>query len=184
MSKTQLTAIALAAAFSNTAWSQIDNDDGFYVGAALGNFSSEIDDVGDANFDFDEDESASRIFAGWRFNNFVAIELGRYDFGEATTAPDLLSISADTKGWAPSIIGTLPVGPVELFVRGGIIFYDVDVSLDGGEVFNESGEDPVYAAGIGVTVLERLNLKLEYEVVEISEFDDAEAVWLAGSWRF
>ena len=185
MSRTKLMAIVLAVGLSNSAWSQVaENNDGFYVGAALGNFESEIDDIEDANFDFDADESAARIFAGWRFNGFVAIELGRYDFGEATNAADLLAISTDTKGWAPSIVGTLPVGPVEFFIRGGILFYDVEVNLDGGQLLDESGEDPVYAAGVGVTVLERLNLKLEYEVVEISEFADAEAVWLAGSWRF
>jgi hypothetical protein len=161
-----------------------DNDEGFYIGVALGNFSSEIDNIDDANFDFDEDESASRIFAGWRFNNFLAVELDRYDFGEASGAAGLLSISTDTKGWAPGIVGTLPLGPVELFVRGGIIFYDVEVNVDGGELFDESGEDPVYAAGVGFTVFERLNLKLEYEVVEISEYDDAEAVWLSAAWRF
>jgi OOP family OmpA-OmpF porin len=161
-----------------------DNDEGFFLGGGLGNYSAEIDNVDDADFDFDEDESASRIFAGWRFNNFFAAQVDRYDFGEAANAPALLNVSADTKGWAPSIVGTFPLGPVELFIRGGIVFYDVEVSIDGGRVFDESGEDPVYSAGIGFTVLERLNLKLEYEVVEISEYDDAEAVWLSGAWRF
>jgi OOP family OmpA-OmpF porin len=174
-----------ASALAQAAWSQPgENDDGFFVGAALGNFSTEIDDVDDANFDFDEDESASRIFAGFRFNNFFSAQLDRYDFSEASNAPGLLNVTADTKGWAPSVIGTLPLGPVELFIRGGILLYDVDVSFAGGEVIDESGEDPVYSAGIGFTVLERLNLKLEYESVEISEYDDAEAVWLSGSWRF
>lgn len=181
----KLTVALLTGTFAHGAWSQIgDNDDGFYVGAALGNFSAEIDDVDDADFDFDEDESASRIFAGWRFNRFISAEVGRYDFGEASNASTLLNVSTDTRGWAPAVVGTLPLGPVELFIRGGIIFYDIDVNIDGGEVFDESGEDPVYAAGVGFTVLERLNLKLEYEVVEISEYDDAEAVWLSAAWRF
>lgn len=185
MYKRSIVLIVMAGMLSHGAWAQPgENEDGFYIGAALGNFSTEIDDVDDADFDFDEDESASRLFAGWRFNNFFAVQLDRYDFSEANDASGLLDVSADTKGWAPSVVGTLPLGPVELFIRGGIIFYDVDVSIDGGRVFDESGEDPVYSAGIGFTVLERLNLKLEYEAVQISEYDDAEAVWLSGSWRF
>jgi hypothetical protein len=185
MNKGILFAAVAAGSMTSPAWAQFgDNEEDFYIGAALGNFSSEIDDIDDADFDFDEDESASRIFGGWRFNNFFSVQVDRYDFGEASNAAGLLNVSTDTKGWAPQVVGTLPVGPIELFLRGGILFYNVDVSLDGDELFDESGKDPVYAAGIGFTVLERLNLKLEYEVVEISEYDDAEAVWLSGAWRF
>jgi len=180
-----LTIIAATAAWMPAAHAQFgDNDSGLYLGAALGNYSAEIDGFGDANFDFDENDSASRFFAGWRFSNFFAVEVARYDFDQATNASALLNVSAETRGWAPAVVGTLPVGPIELFVRGGMIFYDVEFSLNGGEVFDESGQDPVYSAGIGFTAFERLNLKLEYERVEISEFDDAEAVWISGAWRF
>lgn len=161
-----------------------DNDEDFYLGAGLGNYSAEIDDVDDADFDFDEDESASRLFAGWRFNNFFAVQVDRYDFSDASSASDLLDVTAETRGWAPSVVGTLPAGPVELFARAGILFYNVEVDIDNDPVFDESGQDPVYAAGIGLTVLERLSLKLEYEVIDISEFDDSEAVWLSAGWRF
>jgi hypothetical protein len=42
----------------------------------------------------------------------------------------------------------------------------------------------VYSAGIGFTFVERFNLQLEYEVLDISEFDDSDAWWLNASWRF
>jgi OOP family OmpA-OmpF porin len=162
----------------------VDNDEGFYFGGGLGNYSTEINDVDDADFDFDEDESANRIFAGWRFNNFFAVQLDRYDFSDASAAPQLLNITAETKGWTPGVTGTLPLGPIELSLRAGIMFYDVQVSLDNAPVIDDSGSEPVYAAGIGLTVLERLALKLEYEVIEISDFNDTNAVWLTAGWRF
>lgn len=106
MYKRNIVLIVMAGMLSHAAWAQPgENEDGFYIGAALGNFSTEIDDVDEADFDFDEDESASRLFAGWRFNNFFAVQLDRCDFSEANDASGLLDVSADTKGWAPSVVG-------------------------------------------------------------------------------
>jgi hypothetical protein len=181
------TALAFA---TGTAFAQLDdnnNTEGFYLGGGLGDFSTELDeldDVDDANLDFDEDEDATKLFAGWRFNQFLAAQADYYDFGESSGAVGLLPLSSEASGIAPSIVGTLPLGPIELFARAGIIFYDLEVNLDNDTVLDDSGNDPVYSVGIGVTVLERLNLKAEYEAIDIDAFDEAEAVWLSASWRF
>jgi hypothetical protein len=60
----------------------------------------------------------------------------------------------------------------------------VNVDVDGQREIDASGHDPVYSAGIGFTVAKRLNLKAEYERINISDFDDANAVWLSAAWRF
>jgi hypothetical protein len=65
-----------------------------------------------------------------------------------------------------------------------VLFYDLEVTAGGQELIDESSEDPFYGAGLGITVLERLALRLEYEVIDISEFEDAEAVWITAGWRF
>jgi hypothetical protein len=164
-----------------------DNSDGLYLGAGLGDFSTEIDDiddVDDVDLDFDSDESASKYFAGWRFNRFLAVQLDNYDFGDSNLALNLLDVTAETEGWAPSIVGTLPIGPIELFARAGRIYYDLTVRLGDENVIDESGDDAVYSAGIGFTLFERLNLKAEYEVIDISEYDDANAAWISATWRF
>lgn len=164
-----------------------DENSGLYLGVGLGDFSSEIDDiedVDDVDIDFDEDNDASKIFGGWRLNRFVALQLDYIDFGNSSVAVDLLDFEAEAEGLAPSIVGTLPLGPIELFARGGIVFYDLDVNLNGDSVIDESGEDVVYGAGLGLTLLQRLALRAEYEVIEINEFSDAEAVWLTAAWRF
>jgi hypothetical protein len=85
---------------------------------------------------------------------------------------------------APSVVGTLPLGPIELFARAGIMFYEVDLNLTGGRVIDESGEDLVWSAGIGLDVAERLNLRLEYEKIDIQELDEADALWLNVAWKF
>ena len=88
------------------------------------------------------------------------------------------------QGLAPSIVGTLPIGPIELFGRVGVMFYEVDLNLTGGRVVDESGEDLVWSAGLGIDVLDRLNLRLEYEEIDIAELDEADALWLNVAWKF
>lgn len=161
-----------------------DENSGLYVGAGLGDFSTEIDDLEDVDLDFDEDSDASKLFAGWRFNSFIAAQLDYIDFGDSTMALELLDVEADADGLAPYVVGTLPLGPIELFGKAGVVFYDVDVMADGESLIDESGQNAVYGGGLGVTVLDRLALRAEYEVIDISEFDDAEAVWVTAAWRF
>lgn len=161
-----------------------DENSGLYLGAGLGDFSTEIDELDDVDLDFDEDSDASRIFAGWRFNRVIAAQLDYFDFGNSSAAFNLLDIESEATGIAPSLVATLPLGPVELFGRAGWVFYDLEVSADGDQIFDESGNDFMYGGGIGLTLLERLALRAEYEVIEISEIEDAEALWITAAWRF
>lgn len=162
-----------------------DEYSGLYIGAGFGDFSTEFSDIDDVDIDFDEDSDATKLFGGWRFNRWAAVQLDYIDFGDSSATVDLLSIRSETKGLAPSIVGTLPLpGPVELFAKVGVLFYDLEVRADGAELIDESGQDVIYGAGVGVTVLGRLALRAEYEVIEIDEIDDAEAVWITASWRF
>lgn len=181
------TLLALAA---GPAFAQNDNTAGFYLGVGLGDFSSNVDaiddpdDLDDVGLEFDEDESARRLFAGWRFNRFVAAQLDYTEFGESTAVVNLLDLTSETTGLSPTIVGTLPIGPVELFAKAGMIFYDVEVNSAAGSIIDESGEDPIYGVGIGFTVLERLSLRAEYEEIDIEELEEADAVWVTASWRF
>jgi len=84
----------------------------------------------------------------------------------------------------PSVIGTLPIGPVELFAKVGEAFYNVTANDNTGRLIDSSGHDPVYGVGVGVTIIKRLNISAEYERIKMSSFDNADAVWLNASWRF
>ena len=167
------------------------NLQGFYLGGGVGDFSSAVDeinnldDIDDVGIDFSDGDNATKVFAGWNFNRFFAVQGDFVDFGESS---GFVSTSArgtsDVQGLAPSIVGTLPIGPIELFGRVGIMFYDVDLNLTGGRVIDESGEDLVWSAGLGIDVLDRLNLRLEYEEIDIAELDEADALWLTAAWKF
>jgi hypothetical protein len=164
------------------------NTDGLYLGYGLGDFSTGVEDIEDVDaddVDFDSDDNASKLFAGWRFNRFVAIQFDFIDFERSVDARNQLNvISTQSEGIAPSVVGTLPLGPVELFARAGILWYDLEIDRGNTSLVDNSDRDPIFGAGIGVTVAKRLNLRAEYEVVEIEGLDDSNAVWLTAAWRF
>jgi hypothetical protein len=165
-----------------------DNTSGFYLGVGLGDFSTdidELDDVDDVDLDFDADENARKLFAGWRFNRFIAMQVDVVDFERSVDARNALNVvSTQSEGIAPSVVGTLPLGPVELFARAGILWYNLEIDSGNTAVVDDSARDPIFGVGVGVTVAERVNLRAEYEVVEIDQLDDSHAVWLTAAWRF
>ncbi|MGI9245085.1 MAG: porin family protein [Steroidobacteraceae bacterium] len=164
-----------------------ENDSGPYIGAGFGQFNVQIDNPGDVTDtigSFDSDDTTFKAFAGWRFNPYLAVELDYLDLGNPEDTIDGRRLNADVNGFAPYIIGTLPVGPVELFAKAGYLFYDVQVDVDDLTVSDDNEQDFVYGGGIGLTLFEHLHARLEYEVIDIGEFDDANALWLSAAWRF
>jgi hypothetical protein len=169
-------------------FAQEDQTQGLYFGVGLGDFSTgtyEIAGADAANLDFDSDETANKIFAGWRFNRLVAVQVDHVGFERSIRSRDAPSVIAtETEGFAPSLVGTLPLGPLEFFARAGIFWYDLDIERNGTSFSDDSDRDPIFGAGIGFTVARRVNLRAEYEVVEIDGLDDPNAVWVTAAWRF
>jgi hypothetical protein len=98
-----------------------------------------------------------------------------------------VNVEAHLYGGAPYLVGTLPLGPLELFAKVGYLFYDLKVEAAGQKVHSVSGnqDDLIYAAGLGITLFGRINAQLEYELVDVSgAVNHADAVWLSGAWRF
>lgn len=177
-----------------------ENESGPYVGAGYGQFDVKIDDlegVDDVLEDLDTDDSAFKVFFGWRFNRFIALEADYVDLGNPRGNFDASGSSGDYEvelaGFAGYVIGSLPLGIFELSAKVGYYFHDVDLTVDlegvgsgDGDVLESSdnGEAPVYGVGAGVTLFDHLNAKIEYELMDIDDFDDAYVLWLTGAWRF
>lgn len=181
---------------SGSAFAQgAENDEGFYIGGGVGQFNVKIDDIDqtdEAIQTLDDDDTAWKAFVGWRMNPYFALELAYIDFGGPSDRAEASGSSGDFQvelsGFAPYLIGTIPVGPVELFGKVGYYFYDVDASidLDDGPDFDSSSseQDLLYGVGVGLTFFERLNARLEYERIDSDLVDDADALWFSGQWRF
>ena len=176
-----LFALGMSPAFAD------ENPSGFYVGVGAGQFNIEVDDLDtsdELDEAFDGDDTVYKVFAGWRFNPFIGVELDYIDLGGPEDTVEGIKVKAEINGFAPYLIGTLPVGPVEFFARVGYYFYDVDIKGEDVGSVSDSNEDLVYGAGIGLTLFDHLHARLEYEIIDVSDVDDANAVWLSGAWRF
>lgn len=164
-----------------------DNERGLYLGVGVGQFNVEVDDIDttdELEEAFDSDDTVFKAFGGWRFNPFIAVELDYIDLGGPEDTIENVRVKAEIDGIAPYLVGTLPIGPIEGFVRVGYYFYDVEISGEDLGSIDDSGEDLVYGVGVGLTLFEHLHARLEYEIIDVSEVDDANAIWLSGAWRF
>jgi len=180
--------------FLSAGVAQADGEKGFYVGAGVGQFNVKIDDVSDVDNaieKLDDSDTSWKVFAGWRFAPFIAVEGAYIDFGNPgdSFSGTLVSGKANVKlsGFAPYLVGTLPLGIFEIFAKVGYYFYDVDLSANiNNQQFkaSDSKEDLVYGAGLGLLLFEHLNARLEYERIDVSELDTSDALWLTGAWRF
>jgi opacity protein-like surface antigen len=175
-----------------------ENEGGPYLGGGFGRFDLKIhnfNDVGQAADTIaDSNDNAWKVFAGWRMSPYWAIEAAYVDLGNpgstfsATGSTGVYKVHV--AGFTPSLIGTLPLGPVELFAKAGYYFYnlklDVNVQSLGsaGLQSSHSRSDFVYGAGAGVTFMEHLNFRGEYERIKIGDYGNSDALWLSAAWRF
>jgi OOP family OmpA-OmpF porin len=186
-----LATLSLAAvpAFSQT---QTETS-GWYLGGGVGQFNAQIDDVDqvdNAIDKWDEDDTAYKVFGGYRFNRFLSFEADYINLGKPSGAvvPGF-NLDQSVDGFAPYVIGTIPIGPwFEVYGRLGYYFYDANQrqrsEANGDLQFDEESQDLVWGGGIGANIGEKLNLRLEYERYDLKRLDDADSLWLTAAWRF
>jgi hypothetical protein len=177
-----------------------DNESGPYLGAAYGEFDVTIENIEgltDAVQDLDTDSSAWKAFFGWRINRYLAFEGDYIDLGDADGGFDASGSSGDyaleLSGFGVYAIGSLPLGIFELSGKLGYYFHDVEINVDmdnigpgNGDVIgsDESGEAFSYGVAAGVTFLDHIHAKLEYEIMDIDDLEDPYTFWLSAAWRF
>jgi opacity protein-like surface antigen len=192
VTKKGLTAIAavVAAVFATAAWAD-DNEEGFYLGGGVGEFNVDIDDFDDLDETidrYDSDDTAWKAFVGWRANQSLAFEIAYLNLGspDDEVLPGTF-VEIETDGFAPYIVGSLPFAAFELFAKAGYLVYDTEVRVTtplGSGVTDESDEEFTWSAGLGLTVFDAFNVRLEYEMFDVQNVDDANALWLTGAFRF
>jgi OOP family OmpA-OmpF porin len=173
-------AIAMLAGVSTVAWA--DNEGGLYVGAGVGQFNVEVDTAGPDTFK--GDDTTLKVFVGWRLSPHFALELDYIDLGNSSDTVSGINYHAEVNGFAPYAIGTLPLGPIELFGKVGYYFYNVKFGSSSQNLVDDSHEDLTYGVGIGITLFDHLHARLEYEIIDVEDTDDSNAIWLSGAWRF
>ena len=160
-----------------------DADQGFYLGGGVGRYDLKINTfnaLSNTITGYSANDTAYQFFAGYRFIPYLALEgqylnLGtnREFFGCGT------ELTNKIYGWAPSLVATLPlgsyhgtpIGPVELFGRVGEYWYNYHsdfITPVGEHVYvSNTYNHLIYGGGIGLVVVQRVAVRLEYDVMDI-----------------
>ena len=187
----QLGLSALAAlALTVTMTAQADVGPGFYVGAGFG--TTEVSEESIDEFLADDSDNGLKVFGGYSFNEFFAIEASYFDFGEASgTIEDPFFGEADfsvgVTGMSAAAVGRIPVAEMFALVgKVGFASYDVefDVTVDGfgSGSESESETDLVYGGGAALS-FGAFEVRAEYEVLNVED-GDVNMISLSGLYRF
>jgi Outer membrane protein beta-barrel domain len=160
-------------------------DNGIYLGASVGQSSTEYDQSFEGeNFSFDASSTGFKAIAGWRFLDWVAVEANYVDLGSGDDNVFGEKIETDINGVSLSAVGFLPVGPVDVFARVGAINWNADLTAPGlGISGSDDGTDLTYGVGAQFRVWS-LSLRAEYEIFDISDADTVDMVSLGVTWTF
>ena len=178
---------ALALTVATTAGADVTP--GFYVGAGLG--TTEVSEESIEEFTADDSDNGFKIFGGYTFNEFFAIEASYFDFGEASgTLEDPFLGDFDFKvgvsGLSGSVVGRIPAGEMfSVFGKIGFAQYelDFDVTIDGESGSDsESESDMIYGGGIALG-FGGFELRAEYEVLNVED-GDVNMLSVNGLYRF
>lgn len=153
---------SVAVAQTSTSGDYADNDSGwrlspeFSIGAGYGVTALKDED-------FDEDETARKLFAVVKFNEYIGLEGAYIDFDGAGN--DQLSI--DPKGKALALILEAPLTEgFSIYAKGGQMWWDADANLDLGIIEGSDdydGKETFWGLGTKFRITDNLDLRIEYE---------------------
>lgn len=167
--------LATALLLASTATMAADN--GIYIGASLGDANIDIDQ-GFAQVD--SDDTGFKFIAGIRPLDWFGVEASYVNFGEAEDGP----LAANTDGISAFGVFFIPAGPIDVFVKGGLISFNNTVELDGfGDIYREDGTDLAYGAGVQFRLLS-LSVRAEYEKFDIDDVEDANMISIGVTYTF
>jgi Outer membrane protein beta-barrel domain len=154
-------------------------DNGIYIGGSVGQVNVEIDNLsGISAADFKGDDTGYKLIAGIRPLDWLAVEASYVNFGEPEDTVLGTNLKADGDGISAFAVGFLPIGPVDLFLKGGLISWDSKLAG-----FDEDGTDFAYGVGAQFRVL-GLSLRAEYEIFDAEAVDNLDMVSIGVTYTF
>jgi opacity protein-like surface antigen len=161
-------------------------DNGFYLGAGVS--QAKLDNVGQ-DFDtgdldeFEIDETAFKIIAGFRPLDKLAVEFNYMDLGSASEDVGGVQFEADAKAYGAYVVGLLPIALIDLYAKAGLVHWETEASA--GDIFDIDDDGTEFAYGAGAQVrLGSLAARLEYEQFDVENTDGVELLSLGLTWTF
>lgn len=154
-------------------------DNGFYLGASVGNANIEVDDI-DAltRADFKGDDTGFKAIAGLRPLDWLGFELNYVDFGNPEDEVAGTHIETDGNGISGFVVGFLDFGPFDVFAKVGALSWDTDLGA-----VERDGTDLAYGVGAQFRFLS-LAVRAEYELFDMEGIDDANMISLGLTYTF
>ena len=180
-----LATLALSVAMT----AQADVAPGFYVGAGFG--TTEISEESIEDFTADDSDTGLKVFGGYSFNEYFAIEASYFDFGEASgTIEDPFlgdfDFAVGITGINAAAVARIPVAEMfALFGKVGFASYDLEFDVSLGDISgsdSESETDMVYGGGAALS-FGAFEVRAEYEVLNVED-GDVNMISLTGAYRF
>jgi outer membrane protein OmpA-like peptidoglycan-associated protein len=187
---------------------------GFYVGAGAGEstakdkldaFSGPVD-IG--RIELDKNETAYKGFVGYNFLPWLGVEAGYTSLGQPSNSetfplvapplngPTSVELETDLSAWQGFVVGTLPLGPVDIFGKIGWANLSSDSELKIDAPFadpgtptsfkNSNGNDDsmaVYGGGAAIN-FGHWAIRAEYEQYDADHLDDLYVVTGSLIYRF
>jgi len=173
---------------------------GFSIGGGVGDYDLRITnaaELGSALDNYSTHNTAWQGFLQYRFAPYFALEGQYMNLGTGTSyGPGPTEYTSSIRGWAPWLVGTLPlgsfhgsvVGPFELFIKGGEYFYQFhdDYITPAGvyRYYSNNYNHFVYGGGVGLVFIQRLDVRLEYDELKIQDTNTSNALWLTAAFNF
>lgn len=163
---------------------------GGYLGAGVGQAYTKVEET-DISVDLDGDTTGWKVFGGYSFVKFFAIEVSYADFGSVKDSSSGVEITSEAKTYDAFAVGKIPFPVVEPFLKIGYASVDSTVSVAGLGSASDKSWDLAWGVGVGFNILKKLHLRLEYEQFDVSpDYDGIEPnsdlymISASAAWRF
>ncbi|MCU0291616.1 MAG: outer membrane beta-barrel protein [Thermoanaerobaculaceae bacterium] len=161
-------------------------DNGFYLGLSAGQAELNTGDLGTT--EVEGNANAYKLFAGYRFLNFLAVEGAYVDLGSAEDDQEGTSThyEADVNGFELQGMAFLPLGIADIFVKAGLFNWNADLEgIIAGEPDSVSadGTDPVYGAGFQLR-FKSFAVRAEVEYFDVEKANDVYMYSIGASYTF
>jgi hypothetical protein len=182
--KTQHTA-ALAILLMLVPMAAIAQDAGPFIGVSIG--SASLDDDFDG-LEINDNGTAFRIVAGWRFNEHFALEGGYHNFGDFeqsfTEDGDPLSVALSADGFTLGAAGNIPLSErFSLMGRAGMFFWDGNAEINNVSEATPEDTNLFFGAGLNFQLSQKLQLTGDWTRYDLD--DTASNVFSVGlQYRF
>lgn len=145
--------------------SQSANAGSGYVGVGIGQPKTN-----DRFWPLEASDLGFKLFVGYDFTNYIAIELGYINNGEPETVISGFTVSTQVHGVNFALVGRIPVTTsFYLYGKYGMYSWNEDGLINNIKVFNETGTDSTYGLGIQYYVTNTVSLRLEHEDYSIND---------------